>query len=55
MAQACGILLELKKHKLRVVEVPVEIQYSAYSINKGQSIWNSLNILTDLVTRKFLS
>ena len=55
MAHASEILMEIKKHKLRFIEVPVKIQYTAYSTDKGQSIWNSLHILTDLLVRKFLS
>lgn len=54
MAHASEILIEIKKHKLRFKEVPVEIQYTEYSMQKGQSIWNSFHIFTDLLARKFL-
>ncbi|MEL6653288.1 MAG: glycosyltransferase family 2 protein [Bacteroidota bacterium] len=52
MAHATEILSEIKRHGLRYQEVPVLIRYSEYSQEKGQSIWNSINILTDLIVRK---
>ena len=36
---------------LRITEVPVSILYTDYSKKKGQSIWNSVNILVDLFLR----
>jgi glycosyltransferase involved in cell wall biosynthesis len=36
---------------LRIKEVPVHILYTKYTKRKGQSLWNSINILTDLFLR----
>ncbi len=49
MAHASEILLEIRKHELRYREVPVHISYSGYSRLKGQSGWNALQILSDLI------
>ena len=35
-------------------EVPVQIHYTEYSLAKGQSSLNSINILLDLVIGRFL-
>jgi len=40
-------LLQIRKLKLRYVERPTSIIYSDYSMSKGQSPWNALNILID--------
>ena len=52
MAHASEILFEIKKHQLRIREVPVNIQYSQYSKEKGQSAWDSIKVLFDLVLHK---
>lgn len=52
MAHASEILFEIKKHQLRFKEVPVTISYTAYSKKKGQSIWDSVRILFDLILHK---
>ena len=49
---ATEILAQIARKKLRYVEVPASIQYSAYSCAKGQSVWNSLNIFFDLLMEK---
>lgn len=54
MAHASEILLLVKKHKLRFKEVAVEIRYTEYSKTKGQSGWNSIRILFDLLLHKLL-
>jgi glycosyltransferase involved in cell wall biosynthesis len=48
MAHASEILNLITALHLRYVEVPVTINYSAYSVGKGQSFWNSINILWDM-------
>ncbi len=48
MAHASEILSQIARFKLKYCEVPVTIRYSDYSIKKGQSIFNFLNILWDL-------
>jgi polyprenyl-phospho-N-acetylgalactosaminyl synthase len=36
------------------MEVPTTIRYTDYSVSKGQSVFNSIDILFDLVLRKLL-
>ncbi|MFC4243551.1 glycosyltransferase family 2 protein [Gryllotalpicola reticulitermitis] len=48
MAHASEIVGEIGKKKLRYAEQPVHVVYTDYSRAKGQSIWNSINILSDL-------
>ena len=48
MAHASEIISEISRNKLRVAEVPVHVMYTDYSKSKGQSILNSINILSDL-------
>jgi glycosyltransferase involved in cell wall biosynthesis len=52
MAHASEILTEISKSGLRYVEVPVTIEYTAYSLAKGQSISNAVAILLDLFAQK---
>ena len=52
MAHASEILFEIKKHQLKYIEVPVQIDYTAYSKQKGQTGWDSIKILFDLVLHK---
>ena len=51
MAHASEILSLIKRHKLSYVEVPVTIAYTDYSKAKGQSIFNSVNIVFDLMMK----
>jgi hypothetical protein len=48
MAHASEIVFEIRKRRLRYAEQPVHIIYTDYSRSKGQSVWNSINILSDL-------
>lgn len=48
MAHASELLNQVSRNKLRYCEVPVTVRYTDYSKKKGQSIFNSLNILWDL-------
>ena len=48
MAHASEIVSEIGKQKLRYAEHPVHIIYTEYSKAKGQSLWNSINILSEL-------
>jgi hypothetical protein len=52
MAHATEILSLIKQQNLKVVEVPVHIEYTDYSKLKGQSSSNSINILIDLILNK---
>lgn len=47
MSHASQILDQVAKLKLRYIELPVTIRYTDYSMAKGQSLWNSVNILWD--------
>jgi glycosyltransferase involved in cell wall biosynthesis len=51
MAHASEILSEIARNKLTYREVPVTISYTDYSKAKGQSIFNTINILYELFTR----
>jgi len=44
---------EIKKHNLRLKEVPISVIYTEYSRKKGQSNLNSLNVGIKLLLRKF--
>jgi len=52
MAHASEILAEIARSGLRYVEVPVTIDYTAYSLAKGQRTGDALMILLDLFARK---
>ena len=49
MAHASEILAAIAHERLHYVEVPTRVNYTAYSIAKGQSVTNSVKILFDLV------
>lgn len=48
MAHASEIVAQIGEHHLRYDEQPVHIVYTDYSRSKGQSLWNSVNILSEL-------
>jgi glycosyltransferase involved in cell wall biosynthesis len=50
MSHASQILSQIASLKLRYHEIPVEITYTPYSRRKGQSVWNGINILWDMIT-----
>lgn len=52
MAHASELLNQISKNNLRYQEIPVHIKYTEYSMKKGQSILNSINILWDLFIGK---
>jgi glycosyltransferase involved in cell wall biosynthesis len=49
MAHASEIIDKMGQGKWKYIEVPVTIRYTEYSKAKGQSIFNSINILTDVL------
>lgn len=51
MAHATEIVRHIGGRGFRYVELPVHILYTDYSRSKGQSLWNSVNILFDLLVR----
>jgi glycosyltransferase involved in cell wall biosynthesis len=52
MAHASEILSQIAASRLSYVEVPVSIDYNAYSLAKGQRISDALVILLDLFARR---
>lgn len=51
MSHATEIVHQIAKSKLAWREYPVQVLYTEYSKRKGQSLWNSVNILIDLLVR----
>lgn len=51
MAHASELVAQIGALKATYVEHPVHILYTDYSKAKGQSLWNSINILADLMLR----
>ncbi len=54
MAHASQIVSQLHENKMTIREIPTEIRYTTYSLAKGQSIFNSVNIVADLFIGRFL-
>jgi glycosyltransferase involved in cell wall biosynthesis len=52
MAHASELLNQIAASGLRYVEVPVTIEYTAYSLAKGQKLGDALAILIDLSARR---
>ncbi len=48
MAHATEILSQIRKKKLKYVEVPVNVRYTQYSLAKGQSLLEAVNVLWDI-------
>jgi glycosyltransferase involved in cell wall biosynthesis len=51
MAHASELVAQIGQLKVRYGESPVHILYTDYSQSKGQSLWNSVNILVELMFR----
>ncbi len=54
MAHASEILDQIAQHGLRYCEVPVTIRYSPESLKKGQSSWNALGIVGELLMGRLI-
>ena len=52
MSHASEILEQIKFHRLRFVERPVHVRYTAYSIGKGQRNRDAFKIAMKLILRK---
>jgi polyprenyl-phospho-N-acetylgalactosaminyl synthase len=52
MAHASELVDQIYEHKLRIVEVPVVIHYSEYSMKKGQSSLAAFRIAFDYVMKR---
>ena len=48
MAHASEIIEQIRKHNLSFKEVPITVNYTKYSLQKGQKIKNSLKIVWNL-------
>ncbi len=48
MAHASEILMQIRKSRLPMVEVPVTVTYTAYSLRKGQTALSAFRVLADL-------
>jgi glycosyltransferase involved in cell wall biosynthesis len=51
MAHASELVAQIGEMKVSYGESPVHILYTDYSKSKGQSLWNSVNILVELMFR----
>jgi polyprenyl-phospho-N-acetylgalactosaminyl synthase len=51
MAHASELVAQIGDMNVRYAESPVHILYTDYSKSKGQSLWNSVNILVELMFR----
>ena len=47
MAHASEIISIIKTLGMRYTEMPCHIRYTDYTLKKGQSMWNSINIIID--------
>jgi glycosyltransferase involved in cell wall biosynthesis len=54
MAHASEFLQLLSRHQLRYREIPVTIRYTDYSMSRGQSSWNAIRIVIDLIKGSIL-
>ncbi len=50
MAHASEIISIIKTLGMRYTELPCHIRYTDYTLQKGQSMWNSINIVLDYFT-----
>lgn len=54
MEVSSEFIKEIRRCRLRYKEVPIRAIYSAYSLAKGQSNWNAINILVRLVLHRLM-
>lgn len=48
------IIWQAHKSKLTIEEVPIRAIYTEYSLSKGQSNWNAIHIIGQMLKRRFL-
>jgi glycosyltransferase involved in cell wall biosynthesis len=51
-AHASEILYQIRQAKIRCIERPTTIDYTEYSKEKGQSSWNAIKIVSDVLLRR---
>lgn len=54
MAHASEIIDQLRVHHLRFCEVPVTVRYTAGTLAKGQSSWNAIKIVGQLLLGRLM-
>lgn len=54
MAHASQIVAQFERRDFDVREIPVQVRYTDYSLRKGQSSLNAINIAVDLVIGRLL-
>jgi glycosyltransferase involved in cell wall biosynthesis len=54
MEVSSEFIKEIRRCRLRYKEVPIRAIYSEYSLTKGQSNWNAINILIRLVLHRLM-
>jgi glycosyltransferase involved in cell wall biosynthesis len=54
MAHASEIVHRIAEHKFSYKEIPVTIAYTDYSVSKGQSVMNAVNISFDILLQKVI-
>jgi polyprenyl-phospho-N-acetylgalactosaminyl synthase len=54
MAHASEIISQLTQNGMVIREIPIQVHYTDYSLSKGQSSSNAINIALDLIIGKFL-
>lgn len=54
MAHASEIIDQIRKHRLRYVEVPVTVRYSEDTLAKGQNGWNAVSIASQLFLHRLV-
>ena len=52
MGHASEIIEQIFEYRMKIVEFPITVHYTEYSIAKGQSIWNGINILFQNILRR---
>ena len=55
MGHATEFLMEVKKHRLKILEVPVNVAYTPYSLKKGKGIRSAFKILREVLFKRGLS
>lgn len=53
MAYASELIEEIKRNKIKLKEVPVNIKYTDYSMKKWQWSWNAISIALRIIWSKF--
>jgi glycosyltransferase involved in cell wall biosynthesis len=54
MAHASEVVEQMARSHMKVVEAPVHVAYTSYSLRKGQRLRQSVRILTDLLVGKMI-